>query len=277
MQERLKRFVPGPLWAAVRWLYYFPLDTYDRLSGRRDALMPPRSLMFVGGGNFVRSGQRFKSFFVELGGLKPHDRVLDVGCGVGRMAVPLTTYLDGKGKYEGFDVVVGAIRWCEQAITSRFPNFHFVVADLYNKTYNPRGRYEAKDYPFPYEDASFDFAILTSVFTHLLPEDTEHYVAELSRVMAPGGRVFATHFLLNEESRKLMAAGQADRVFTHERPGCFVANPDVPEDAVAYDESIVRDRLARHGFRVSDPIHFGKWCGRAAFTSYQDIVIAVRD
>jgi|WetSurMetagenome_2_1015567.scaffolds.fasta_scaffold22595_3 SAM-dependent methyltransferase len=274
MKETIKRLVPLRLQPVARRIYNFPMEVADRLSGRTDALTPPRHLMFVGGGNFKRSGERFKGFFIDLGGLKPQDRVLDVGCGVGRMAIPLTGYLDQQGSYEGFDIVGEGIRWCQKKITGRHPNFRFQVADLYNKTYNPTGRYRAHEYPFPYPDASFDFAILTSVFTHLLPRDTDHYVAELARVLRPGGRVFATFFLLNADSRDRIAAGESTLDFRHELERCRVQNPQIPEDAVAYDEDEVRALLGRAGFSVLSPVHFGKWCGRTEFTSYQDIVIA---
>ena len=41
-----------------------------------------------------------------------------------------------------------------------------------------------------------DVAFLTSVFTHMLPEDVEHYLDELARVLKPGGRTLITWFLL---------------------------------------------------------------------------------
>ena len=53
---------------------------------------------------FVRAGDESVRCFVEWGGLRPGDRVLDVGSGVGRMAVALTRYLDVGSSYEGFDV-----------------------------------------------------------------------------------------------------------------------------------------------------------------------------
>lgn len=276
MKETIKKLVPLKLQPAARRIYNLPMEVADRLAGRTDPLTPPRHLMFVGGGDFKRSGNRFKGFFIEVGGLKPGDRVLDVGCGVGRMAIPLTDYLKAPGSYEGFDVVGEGIRWCRKRITKRFPNFRFEVADLYNKTYNPTGRYRAHEFPFPYADASFDFAILTSVFTHLLPRDTDHYVAELSRVLKPGGRVFATFFLLNGESRERIAAGASSLGFTHEIDGCRIEKQDAPEFAVAYDEREVRELFGRAGFEVREPVHFGKWCGRETFTSYQDILIAER-
>jgi SAM-dependent methyltransferase len=192
------------------------------------------------------------------------------------MAVPLAGYLSEKGCYEGFDVVPQAVRWCRKAITRRHPHFRFQVADLYNKTYNPRGRYRAAEFPFPYADASFDFVVLTSVFTHMLPPDTEHYLSEIARVLAPGGRCFATFFLLNEGSLSLIGEGRSERSMAHELEGCRVDNPAVPEDAVGYPEDAVRRLFARHSMTVHDPVRYGKWCGRAEWTSYQDIVVAVK-
>ena len=84
-------------------------------------------------------------------GLKPDERVLDAGCGIGRIAVPLTEYLDESGGYEGFDIAPEGIAWCRENITPRYPNFRFQVADIYNKSYNPEGSQKADEYEFPYE------------------------------------------------------------------------------------------------------------------------------
>ncbi len=73
------------------------------------------------GGEFRATGEEFLTYFIEIGGLRPSDRVLDVGCGVGRMAVPLTRYLSPEGRYEGFDVMANAVEWCQRHITPRFP------------------------------------------------------------------------------------------------------------------------------------------------------------
>src|SRR5436190_20773342 len=108
--------------------------------------------------------------FTALGRLEASHRVLDVGCGCGRMAIPLTRYLDATGSYEGFDIAATAIDYCRRQITPRHPNFRFKVADIHNGTYNPAGRTSAANFAFPYEQGEFDFAFATSVFTHLLPE-----------------------------------------------------------------------------------------------------------
>ena len=59
------------------------------------------------------------------------------------------------------------IEWAQLSISSRFPNFTFQKADIFNKFYNPDGVFKAVDYRFPYEDRSFDLIFLTSVFTHI--------------------------------------------------------------------------------------------------------------
>ena len=77
---------------------YLPLfnsarDVFEELSGRRDPLqLPKRYTSVVGHGDGQVIGNKFLQYFIDFGGLKPDDSVLDCGCGVGRMAIPLTKY-----------------------------------------------------------------------------------------------------------------------------------------------------------------------------------------
>jgi SAM-dependent methyltransferase len=251
------------------------LDAKDRLSGRSDRLVPPRRLDFVGHSDFAATGDEFLAYFVELGGLQPSHAVLDVGCGIGRMARPLAGYLNSDGSYDGFDVNRDGVGWCRRRY-ARFKNFRFQVADLYNRRYNPHGTQKALDYRFPYADGSFDFVILTSVLTHLLEDEAEHYLSETARVLKPQGRALATFFLLESESRQLIAEGRSGLAFLMPDEHVSVLSDDMPEEAVAYDEGWVYDRAGEHGLRILEPVYPGSWCGRANGRSFQDIVILER-
>ncbi len=274
MRETLKRLVPKRLQPAGRRVYYFPADVLDYFRGRRDPLVPPRGIAHVGGGDFRKIGERSLAHFVKFGGLRPDDRVLDVGCGVGRMAAPLTRYLSPDGSYEGFDIVPKEIEWCKRNIAPRFPNFRFQVADIQNKEYNPWGKVDASEYEFPYEDASFDFVILTSVFTHLLPEEVNNYLSEIRRVLKPGGRCFVTFFLLNDESLRLIGEEQNTISFDHNLGSYRIKDKDTPENAVAYDEPYVYSLYKRYDLRIEEPVRYGSWSGRRGGADYQDILVA---
>jgi SAM-dependent methyltransferase len=252
------------------------LDARDRLEPGRDPLVPPRRLQFVGHGDFAETGDEFLAHFTDLAGLRSSDRVLDIGSGIGRMARPLTRVLDpARGSYEGFDVNRDGIGWCRRRYR-RHPNFNFRVADLYNRRYHPGGAQKASEYRFPYDDRSFDLVIATSVFTHLLEEEAEHYVAESARVLVPGGRLFATFFLLDDASRAQIAAGNAGLPFLDPAQHVAVLSEDLPEEAVAYDRGWVGDRLAAHGLKPAEP-RPGTWSGRDDGLSFQDIVVATRE
>jgi hypothetical protein len=49
-----------------------------------------------------------------------------------------------------------------------------------------------------------------------------------------------------------------------------------PEEAIGYPEEWVRQRVAAHGLRVLEPVHYGTWCGRATGTSSHDLVVVGR-
>lgn len=254
----------------LRWL-----DARDRVGGRSDRLVPPRRLDFVGHSDFVATGDEFLAHFVEYGELQPDEAVLDIGCGIGRMARPLMSYLSPTGRYEGFDVNRDGIGWCRRRY-KRFPNAHFRVADLFNARYNPRGAHRADEYRFPYPDAGFDVAIATSVFTHLLPDAADHYIAEAARTLRPGGRFFATFFLLNDVSRALVGQGRAGLPFGDVDEHVAIVDEAVPEEAVAFSEEWLFDALLRHGLTLTH-VCPGSWCGREEFVSFQDIVVAERE
>ncbi len=248
------------------------LDARDALRGRHDPRVPPRRMNFVGLGDFVGTGDEFLGHFVELGGLEPSGRVLDVGCGIGRMARPLAGYLSSDGAYDGFDINAEGIAWCQPRYRDR-PNFRFRHADVHNKLYNPRGTLDASSFAFPYDDDAFDLVFATSVFTHLTQAETEHYLDECARVAAPSGRLLLTFFVLDGVARQQIARGTATLPFRPLDERTAVVDPEVPEQAIAYDGVWLRATLAARGLHDIE-IHPGGWSGRAPAISYQDIVVA---
>lgn len=275
MKNQLVKITPNFLKPTLKKLYYFLIDVIDRVKGRDD-MTPPRSMIFVGAGDFKKVGQIFKKYFIELADLQPGDRVLDVGCGIGRMAIPLTNHLSKEGEYWGFDIVKKGIDWSQSRISTKFSNFHFLHSDVYNKHYNPNGKIQAQNFKFPFDDGNFDFVFLTSVFTHMLPSDLENYLSEISRVLKPEGKCLITFFLLNEESENLVRAGNSSLDFSHEIPGCKTTSIDDPEAATAYTEEFILGLFNKYGFKIAQPIHYGSWCKREVFLTYQDLIIATK-
>src|SRR5688500_5001218 len=127
MRKTVARFIPRRLKPHLRRLYdrstiiyHFPAYHIGRLSGWRDPLLPPNWLHSVGGWDFKEVGEEFFQYFVNLGGLEPDQRVLDVGSGTGRMALPLTRYLED-GSYDGIDIVAASVEWCRKTYSRRYP------------------------------------------------------------------------------------------------------------------------------------------------------------
>jgi len=258
----------------LRTIINFPRDVFDSLSGRRDPLVPPHGLWFVGGeADYKATNDEFIGYFVELGGLQPDDHVLDVGCGIGIMASRLTSFLGNQGLYDGFDIVRIGIDWANRNIGSRFSNFSFRHADVFNKHYNAKGTLDPNAFSFPYDSSVFDFVFLKSVLTHMRPQGVAHYLREIRRVLKPSGRCLVTAFLLNSESTALINDGHSSLVLTHEMGGYKVLDPQFPETAVGLPQVDFERWCQQAGLALKPPVHFGSWCGRQQYMSYQDVLI----
>jgi ubiquinone/menaquinone biosynthesis C-methylase UbiE len=275
--KQITRLFPTPVYIKSREAMLGVLDGIDWVAGRREALIPPRRLMLDGPASireFKSNGQIALKLFRELAGLKPGASVLDVGSGMGRKTLPLIEYLGRNGRYEGIDIFEPGITWCQEHINRDHPNFRFQLLDVYNKYYNPGGQFKASEIRFPFENHSFDFVILTSVFTHMLPDDIAHYLSEIKRVSKPGATSYISYFLLNPESSKCLQDGVSKVAFRHQFGHHRVEKLETPEDAICLSEEFVRRAYAENGLALRDPISYGSWCGRGRFVDYQDIVIA---
>ncbi len=274
----------------LRWAIRVWLDVRERVTGKRDPMVPPRRWGLPS--QFPSVGARILEYgLVDAGGLRPEEQVLDIGCGAGRVAAHLTRYLDpAAGSYEGFDVMPRAIDWAQKQITTRHPNFHFQLAEVRNDEYSPEATGDASTYRFPYADGEFDFAFALSLYTHMLPFQVANYLRETARVLRPGGRGLATFFLLNPEAEELIAEGvtlpfaagggrfelSADLDDGH--GGRYRArNPDRPEARVVLHEDDVRELHEQAGLQIAET-RYGRWCGRKKRPGAmgQDLVVAVK-
>lgn len=259
-----------PAWRfAVRRLYYLPVDTWETVTGQRDSLTPPKGIIYTGGGDFKVQGERALSHFIEFCGLQPHHQVLDVGSGIGRMAVPLTRYLNETGSYDGFDVVEKGVEWCREHIAVRFPNFKFQYIPIDNDLYRTDGK-NAANFQFPFDGNRFDFVIVNSVFTHMVLEEVDNYLEEISRVLKPGGCCYATFFLFDQ---KMAWPEGFDFPFDH---GEYrLMDEEVKSANVAFDENyLLRDLAEKKRLSVRH-LFYGSWRGlpRQDCKEFQDIVI----
>ncbi len=220
-----------------------------------------------------RIGKAWVQTFIELAGLSSSDRILDLGCGPGRMAIGIGERFDWTNRYLGFDIDRAGIEFAQRAITAPHPEFRFEHLDVRNHYYNPRGATDSLATTFPAADGTFDFAFATSLFTHFFSAEFRRYVAEVSRCLAPGGRFLATFFLLDSIAADAARRGVEVRRFTHRIDEHATAqNRNSPGKAVAFRFTFVEATLMAAGFR--DIVHHcGTWGGHPGRHS-QDIVVA---
>ena len=254
----------------IRHMAGWPLDAWDAVRGKRDPLIPPRGLWFIGGGARHRQIAEDVLRYLVKDGLTPQDCVLDMGCGIGFLAARLTRFIAG-GSYDGFDVVPLATDWASSHISKLHPNFRFQHADVFSKHYNPRGKLKPEEFTFPYRPATFDFVFGISLFTHLLPAPAEWYLREMARTLKPRGQGWLSTFLINEESAALVRAGKSSLALAPQSD-CWVLDPGFPETAVGLMEPDFRRWCASAGLEIKR-IDRGHWCGRTDYVGGQDHVI----
>jgi SAM-dependent methyltransferase len=222
---------------------------------------PPHDQVFVGDGAFRAVGAEFLRHVVEIGGLQPHERFLDIGSGIGRLAVPLTQYLDpDAGSYDGVDPVAAGVAWCAEHITPAYPRFRFHHLDIRHAEYNPGGTVEGTSVTLPFADGSFDIAAMISVATHLPAAEIDRYAAEAARLLVPGGRLLLTAFVIDADAQGRSATWRLKFARKGDTPEWHM-NAEHPLAAIAFDDGLIDRIFAGHGLVVLRrlPGHWSGW------------------
>lgn len=279
MERRVKRAAGRTL----RHVLHTTYDMLDRGQGALPALVPPRQINPNIGytprrgtyaREFIISGDRVASMLKSYADLQPSAHVLDIGSGIGRIARALTTFLSADGAYRGFDVDPRAISWCRRAYRP-FTNFSFAYAPVGYVNVKGGAPIRGEDFVFPYADASFDLAFSMSVYTHLSRAIVNHYLAETSRVLRPGGVCVNTFFVMDDYAVDAMAAGRADRRYVSQEAGTYLEDPSNPNFGIGFTPDVISTLHESNDLAIVPPIRFGDWSGREvkAFV-YQDVVVA---
>jgi SAM-dependent methyltransferase len=249
------------------------------------ALVPPLELMRQEGidvlEEWFRWGEEWSMLARVYGGIRRDTRVLEIGCGLGRVAFPLRYLLSAEGRYEGFEICRNKVEFLVSTFQRTYPNFHFKWANVRNTYYNPAGEVEPSSYVFPYPDETFDLVIAASVFTHMLPDTTSHYFQEAARVLRPDGRCLFSFFLLdNYRPGQPRPSGFARPIFNFDNHYANYGEefatvvPENPEQMTAYRNSLLSRFAEQADLHFARPALPGLWSGSTpTWIGAQDLLV----
>lgn len=131
-----------------------------------------------------RRDKAIREKLIELAAPAPGEKVLDVGCGTGTLALALTSRV-GTGEMHGIDASPEMIAVAKAKAAKAGSAIDFQVALI-------------EAIPFP--DATFDL-VTSSLMLHHLPDDLKRVgLAEIRRVLKFGGRCMAMDFATHSRS-----------------------------------------------------------------------------
>ena len=241
--------------------------------------IPVDLLNKTGGGveNFDEISNGHISYLKKNIGIKKNDKILEVGCGIGRDAIPLTEILGEEGSYYGIDIIGRSIKWCKNNISTRYKNFQFIHFNVKDQLHNPLGLRNQQNLKIPLQNDSIDTIFLWSVVTHLFEKDIVHYFKEFNRVLKPNGVIMITCFIVDDKILKKLKKINLtpyDLKFEHYYDdGCFINNKDVPAGAVAFTYEKMLEMINSGGLVLDRDLHVGNWWGKKNSKGFgQDVI-----
>lgn len=137
------------------------------------------------------------------------EKILDIGCGTGLIAISSFPFVQSGTKYIGIDVSPFSINFCKKNFG--FKNYSFIHLNAKNDFYSFYQNQEKT--PWPIESESVDLITALSVWTHLKSDEAIFYFREIYRVLKLGKRAIITFWLLKDK-KELRGVGEKNGWFT---------------------------------------------------------------
>ena len=135
--------------------------------------------------------REFRDGLLALARVQPGESVLDVGCGTGSLAIAAKRRVGANGNVCGIDASPAMINRATKKARKAGIEVEFQEA-------------VAEALPFP--DARFDIVLSTLMLHHLPRKARQQCVAEIRRVLKPGGRVLVVDFAPPSKPRRRLLA-----------------------------------------------------------------------
>jgi SAM-dependent methyltransferase len=201
-------------------------------------------------------------------------RIIDIGSGCGRLAIPFSLLIK-EGAYFGTDVFEDGIEWCAKNITTQNPKFKFFLQDVENNYYfggeiKPSTRMSLE---FA-ESNSIDFVFAISVFTHLVEDDAQKYFNEIARCLNRDGVAYLTAFIIDDTFRAFVQRTGLHTAVKRVSEGHYQAY-EGQDFFAGYEFGRWRTLIERAGLQISgfDP---GTWAEKRGALHYQDTFIVTK-
>lgn len=136
--------------------------------------------------SFLFRGQwrKLRQRTAALAHIQPGDAVLDVGCGTGTLALEVARRVGNAGHVTGIDPSSEQIARARAKAARRTLSIEFQIGVI-------------EQLPFP--DTSFDVVLSTLMMHHLPAPLKRQGLAEIARVLKPGGRLIIADFTRKQE------------------------------------------------------------------------------
>ena len=222
---------------------------------RGDLPVPDPSLHNVGREGRWKNRGPHQLRMLQHFGLTPASDLLDIGCGLGRLAFECASYLDDDATYTGFDIAPVAIEWLKENYAPRLPGFRFDLLEVHNERYRPDKALGPEEVRFPYDDDSFDMVCAFEVFMHVSPDGVRNYLREVARVLRPGATAILTFMAIYPGEHEARHAGRA---FIPVSEGVYSRFPERTSTSMGYDLALIREMLVEAQLEEFDLLK-GSW------------------
>jgi SAM-dependent methyltransferase len=211
-----------------------PAELRWRVTGSRN----PIGVYWLAG---LQTFGKFYRAITKYADRDPVNRLLDWGCGCGRVTGVILKYLTGV-EVHGCDIDREAVEWCAR----NFPTGHFTAIEPHP--------------PTTYADSTFNVVTGCSVLSHLRRELQFDWLKETNRIIAPGGLLlvsvhgdFAANSFNPEVKKEVETVGISDRTPDHILDGIA---PDSYYRGTFQSKAYTCREFARF-FKVLDYIELG--------------------
>ncbi len=183
----------------------------------------------ISDGDYLAGAMREAQVLRRRAGLGPRTRVLDWGCGAGRLAIGIRHLTGHVADYHGVDVRAENLEWARDHLAD--DHHRFTLVETADRVYD-----------IPAEPESVDLLYTGAAFTHFVTADVTGWATSIAAVLAPRARVVLTAWVAQDVPDSEEKVGRPDDV-TYER-GFF--------EATLYDAGLTVEEYV-HGRETQGP------------------------